>query len=546
MRTRLGFGAIVVGLATVIYAGAQEEHRLTVPPLAPGDKVVLEVAETQEGWSSFAQAEGAHTFYVSSSTGSDSNLGDSPDKPVRSIARATKLLRGGRGDWLLLRAGDSWDESFGVWAHSGESAAHPTLISSYGEGPRPVIRPGKEQGFRIMNRPVEHLALVGLHFAAPEDPHADRHTGLGILGPIDGLLIEDCLVEGFNVNIGLNAHAGPIKNVVLRRSIMIDSITIRKGRNGYAPGHSQGLFANGVEGLTVDECVLDRNGWRPGVEGGQTSKFSHNVYIQYTCRNVAFRNTITARSSNTGIMMRPGGIVEGNFVLSNPSGISFGSRKGEGDLFDGVVRDNVLLHGSDADDAVMGWGIGVKNLDDVLVENNILAHVRTKGTGQGISISDTVWNAIVRNNVVYEWGSGIRAGATELKGITIADNLFVSVNNQRAALIDIRMPSAHSDGSMVFSGNRYWTTARAWFKADGKALSSDTWAKQFSSEQVLLASPSLPDPRRTIETYMDSLGEDPTMDAFLTQARAQSKARWRKEFTASVVNTYFRDGYFAR
>jgi len=52
-----------------------------------------------------------------------------------------------------------------------------------------------------------------------------------------------------------------------------------------------------------------------------------------------------------------------------------------------------------------------------------------------------------------------------------------------------------------------------------------------------------PDPDRDITTYMASIGEDPTLDAFLALARAQSRATWRGDITARAVNDYIREGF---
>ena len=51
------------------------------------------------------------------------------------------------------------------------------------------------------------------------------------------------------------------------------------------------------------------------------------------------------------------------------------------------------------------------------------------------------------------------------------------------------------------------------------------------------------DPDRTIETYMASLGEEPTHDAFMREATRQSKYTWRHAFTAATVNAYVREGF---
>jgi hypothetical protein len=42
----------------------------------------------------------------------------------------------------------------------------------------------------------------------------------------------------------------------------------------------------------------------------------------------------------------------------------------------------------------------------------------------------------------------------------------------------------------------------------------------------------------TVEDYMSSLGQTATVDAYMTQARQQSRALWRTEYTAGAFNTW--------
>lgn len=51
-----------------------------------------------------------------------------------------------------------------------------------------------------------------------------------------------------------------------------------------------------------------------------------------------------------------------------------------------------------------------------------------------------------------------------------------------------------------------------------------------------------PDPERTVETYMASLGKEPTLEAVVAEVRKQSKGNWRREFTTGAVNEWIREG----
>src|SRR5262249_1136027 len=91
------------------------------------------------GWTTFNNQTGP-TIYVSTTTGNDSNNGLTPGAAVSTIARGLALLQQDGADSLLLKAGDTWvNQEFGYLNFSGQSASHPILISSYGNGAAPLI-----------------------------------------------------------------------------------------------------------------------------------------------------------------------------------------------------------------------------------------------------------------------------------------------------------------------------------------------------------------------------------------------------------------------
>ena len=111
-----------------------------VEPLEP--RQLLSVSHDAGGWTVVTPGSGSRVVYVSSSQGSDSNSGLSQSAPVRSIARAEKLLRSGTGDQLLLKRGDVSRETFGHWKLSGQSSSQPVVIGAYGTGERRGWRRG--------------------------------------------------------------------------------------------------------------------------------------------------------------------------------------------------------------------------------------------------------------------------------------------------------------------------------------------------------------------------------------------------------------------
>jgi len=78
----------------------------------------------------------ATTYYVSSSTGSDSNSGTASTSPWRTIAYVNAQTFQ-PGDSILFRRGDVWNESL-VPPSSGTSG-NPIAFDAYGSGPAPNL-----------------------------------------------------------------------------------------------------------------------------------------------------------------------------------------------------------------------------------------------------------------------------------------------------------------------------------------------------------------------------------------------------------------------
>ncbi|RCX18863.1 F5/8 type C domain-containing protein [Anaerobacterium chartisolvens] len=77
------------------------------------------------------------TYYVSSSTGSDSNAGTSSSAPWKTLEKVGAMTYGA-GDQILLRCGDVWNETLTISNSSG-SPGSPIVLSSYGTGSKPGI-----------------------------------------------------------------------------------------------------------------------------------------------------------------------------------------------------------------------------------------------------------------------------------------------------------------------------------------------------------------------------------------------------------------------
>src|SRR5262245_7928643 len=104
--------------------------------------------------------------YVSSSVGNDANDGLSEARPKRTLAAGYALLRSGSPDWLLLKRGDAWRESFPGWGKSGPTGSEAMVVTGYGSGPRPQLLTGSSTALYIDGDTSTNLAIVGLRLEA--------------------------------------------------------------------------------------------------------------------------------------------------------------------------------------------------------------------------------------------------------------------------------------------------------------------------------------------------------------------------------------------
>ena len=77
----------------------------------------------------------------------------------------------------------------------------------------------------------------------------------------------------------------------------------------------------------------------------------------------------------------------------------------------------------------------------------------------------------------------------------------------------------------------------------GMPLSLPQWMGLVNDGSSIAQQVPFPDPSRTIGTYQLSLGGVPTILAFLTEARRQSRSNWRMQYTAGAVGDYIRAGF---
>lgn len=524
-----------------------------------------------DGWTALSPSADSRLIFVSSSLGNDANSGASESQAVRTLARAYELLRHEYPDWILMRRGDVWvNEDFasslpgGLWSKSGRSGEEPMVVTAYGplSSERPKVLTGRGHGVRAFDRSGNaigsHLAFVGLHF----EPHLRSVTDhpIGFWWMTEGsenLLIEDCYFSGYETNIILFGPDGvdfedAIGNVRIRRSVLVDAWN--------AGGHSQGLFAGWVDGLLIEECLLDRNGYNDSIPGAEPTVFNRNMYLAHS-RGVVTRGNIDARGASGGIQQRTGGLSEMNLSLMNPLGITFGHPENRPELVaTGAIRYNVVLDSNDIGGMPRGIGISAGGLSSgVVIEQNVVTLNRS-GTGvvRGIMVGspDSRFPSgghVVRDNVVHSWFEGDFGGdwgsrGTAFKVEEFTSDIVVSNNSfqQPSSGYIMMVPTNGTlDPTWSFGQNLYYTTNESSRQvAAGPALIGfQDWQSLSGDGGSVFGTAAFPSPDRNLVSYMSSIGDAASREVFLDLARGQRRGAWRDDLMAYPVIDYIRDGF---
>ena len=517
---------------------------------------LLSVSLGSDGFTDIVKSSDSKVIYVSSSSGSDSNSG-SITAPVRSIAKGISLMRSGYPDHVLLKRGDSWTEQL-QWSKSGRSSQEPALLGAYGSGNRPMIKAGSGTALEMTSGTVNHLAIQGVHlFAHTRDPNISGYSsssgefGIRFLSNTSGLLIEDTVIDQFRFGLLIQDYHGSQYNVKIRRSIITDSYS----NNG---GHSSGIYAHGVNGLTLEENVWHHNGWNSQVSGGGATSQNHNAYLTEQTTNVVVKGNIFADASSHGLQARGGGEIRDNLFVRNPIGMTYGLVNGAAQKaggVTGVVDGNVFLESRLLGSTARGWAMELGNIKGATVSNNIItddgpgtAAAINLGVGKDLLNASSgvgINNLVIENNVIHKWHRGLQisgelniggSGNTGLNNLTFRNNDVQYSTDPNSYLV------WHSDGANkseeFFSGNRYYDEINpsGWFVVGGSVNSLASWQSKLESTAKNLKV-TYNNPNANLSTYAGSYA------SFISEARKASSTNWRSTYTARGAINYMRGAF---
>jgi SdrD B-like domain len=554
---------------------SHQPRRRDIDLLEP--RQMLSVALDADGWTVVTPSANTRVIYVSSSSGSDSNSGLSPSSPLHSLTKAMSLVRNGDPDWILLKRGDTFNDSFLNWSTSGQDSQDPQLISYYGDTslPRPLLDTGTASwGFTTLTTAtVNYVDIIGIQFydniRDPNNPGFNPNENGGgsairVYSAGGNMLIEDCEFSFYRNNLDFESQPGPLGNITLRRNVDIDSWSTNS--------RSQGMYVLGVSNITVYQNVFDHNGWNTQISGAGKSGFNHDMYFGPTDTGVDIEQNIVADASFAGIMARSGGIIENNLIMNNAVGISFGDANGADSDVGGVsgeITGNIIDGDASLGSTLYGQGIEVGNTRpgaDVMITDNIFTGdtQNAKPAIQLTMATDTTTpqsavgenDLTIQGNDVYGWWEGLMTdgrfqyGGTGLyafNNVTIGGsgpgqaNTFINDTNA-----EVRQDDSVNTAQEHWLANNYYTVnlpQSKWFKLQNNVLSANQWLTAVDPAGVILNSSPFPDPTRGANTYDATLGGPGTESDFIANAELLSDTDLPTQFMATAALDYIRAGF---
>jgi len=271
------------------------------------------------------------------------------------------------------------------------------------------------------------------------------------------------------------------------------------------------------------------------------------------------RGNISSNASSHGVQFRtasvpfPGENVAkyaiNNLFVKNPLSILMnGQAEVDPDSYV-EIRDNVILEGRDIAKDARGTAIETSDVASGLISGNIIAHnTLSTGTIRALFLTDGgigTHNTTIRDNIFFKWRGAIHFEGTDadITNITLQDNI---IENESQRVLFHLYPSTAHPSVLTSSYNKFWSTLPEdeWVKIKNNPgtlyLSIEEWKdwvgdKTSTAEQVQFNNSNC-----TLATYHESIGGESSHEAFMTEARQQSKSYWRYEYTAEAVNNYIR------
>ena len=227
-------------------------------------------------------AANAATYYVSQSTGNDNAAGTAATTAWKTLTKASSIEYK-PGDSILLKKGDTWNEE--LTPKGSGTPEKPILISSYGQGNKPIIdREDFKQdrtGIRLDNK--GGYKILGIEFArCMTGIYAEYAKG----APTQKYLwIEDCyfrdsLLYGHyedypkrKIGLGVCLFSWETDKKIVMQDIMVKNCVFRRLASGFwtnSPDNfnKNASFVYNFANLNFENCLFEEGyQWQLGIRG---------------------------------------------------------------------------------------------------------------------------------------------------------------------------------------------------------------------------------------------------------------------------------------
>jgi len=350
------------------------------------------------------------TYYVSNS-GDNSNNGTSTVTAWQTLSKIDSLA--GTfvgGDSILLKRGDTWNETFFIFNVHGASG-NPITFGAYDSGARPVVDGQNTRTFAVHINTSTHFVLQDIHAT---NAVSDGVYAVAGAGDVSDVLIQRVLSD-LNGRDGFGAEGNPGTGNV-------DDYTCRDCE-AYKNGRA-GFFALNITlGAVGLHYYTSKSTYSGQAEASHGFSGSSANGVHYHTSEAAFTNYDPDTGTPT--------------FLSEGIGFAFDDLSSSGSIEFCYSHDNfgagvALAH--QADGNVASYNLIVRNGGQGLVVNGnsagsdnplIYGNTIADNGSHGIEIFDPSAGALIKNNILASNGGfGIQFSASGVTGYAVATNII--------------------------------------------------------------------------------------------------------------------------
>ncbi len=401
-------------------------------------------------------------------------------KPYLTIGAAAAQLRSGFSDWLILKRGDTWtDQPIPSSTRSGRSPTEPMVTGCYGTGERPILECGRSDGIRFTGKDASYQRIHGIDFYAHTRDPA--HPGY-VASPVGGHGIR-----WFGGGTSLVVDDCKVRYFGINASFepsgggVISDITLKKNiiTDSYK-SHAEG-HSQGLFIANIDGILIEDN------------VFDHNGWNELiaSATETQFNHNVYLHEYNSN----GNNITFRRNISTGAAATGCHGRPG-GTYFDNFFSGNSIGLGLGFWNVPLAKGVAAK------AEKNVILDGKLQKPGE--KSTTAVWGLTVRSDIINSGGSA-----------TLTDNIIAN-----------RRDSGSNVGMDIVSGVTY----------------NDNVVYKWNASEDM-TNPAWLDPKRSAASYMSSIGETATFQAFINKARNRNVGEWDTKYIAPTINDYIRAGF---